>query len=93
MEPTQQLAVPTLHLNGTSKERLIEPLADAYDKLEAAYQALKQAGPNGRDYYPQGDGAFAEASRQHMARLLGIDEVKASIQAIIEAIEDGGHRN
>ncbi len=53
------MQLPTIHLNGTSKANLIEPLCEASQSLDLAYEALKRTGPNGRDYYPQGQAAQA----------------------------------
>lgn len=82
------MITPHIHLNGTSADRLIEAAANAYDKLEEAYQALKETAPNGRDYYPLGDGAMKAAVEEHLDRLRKIDAVKDELQHIIDAIED-----
>lgn len=84
---TQDLAIPTIHLNGTSKERLIEALCAASAALDDAYKAMKQTAPNGRDYYPQGPDAIHTAEAQHMARLKKVDEVKDEIDALTLAID------
>lgn len=41
---------PTINLNGTSRDDLIEPRRKAFDHLQAAIDALRSAAPNGRDY-------------------------------------------
>jgi hypothetical protein len=56
---TTTLAVPTIHLNGTSRESLMEDLLGAYHALTEAIAALGRACPNGRDYYPQGNDALS----------------------------------
>lgn len=80
------MVLPTIHLNGTSRERLLEPLNTAYDAINEAYTALKQCAPNGRDYYPQGQGAMDNAVKEHMARLQRLDDVSKELEAIINAI-------
>jgi hypothetical protein len=52
---------PTLHLNGTSRTNLRDEYATAYDAIEKAIDALAAATLNGRDYYPQAEGAYYQA--------------------------------
>lgn len=80
---TTKLATPTIHSNGTSKESLIDAWVSAYDKIGKARVSLKSCAPNGRDYYPQGDGALEEATRQHLARLAALDGVMDELEALI----------
>lgn len=60
---------PTVHLNGTSKDEMIDRLSDAGSAVHKAIDALIDARPNARDYYPQGPDAFAQADREHNERL------------------------
>jgi len=85
METDAGLIVPLIHMNGTSKERLTEQLSDAYDALDLAYKALKEASPNGRDYYHT-PGLLEKAIAQHNKRLFAIDEVMKSIQSVSEEV-------
>jgi hypothetical protein len=82
------MQLPTIHHNGTSKERLIEALCEASAKLDDAYQALKQTAPNGRDYYPQGPEALQRATAEHLDRLRRVDAVKNEIDALTIAIDE-----
>lgn len=82
------MMIPTIHLNGTSKERLIESLCEASGKLNDAYEAMKQTAPNGRDYYPQGPDALGKATEEHFARLRKLDGVKEEIDALTIAIDE-----
>jgi len=81
------MTIPTIHLNGTSKDRLIEDLCNASNALNDAYAALKQTAPNGRDYYPQGDDALRKATQEHMSRLKRLDEIKGEINKLTIAID------
>lgn len=87
---TVALAVPTVHLNGTSREMLVKELETAYDALGAAYEAMRECGPNGRDYYPQGPGALERAIRQHFDRLSRVDSVRSELEALIGKISEAG---
>ena len=53
--------IPTVHLNGTSFIDLRDGYAAAYDAIDKAIDALAKAELNGRDFYPQGPGAYYEA--------------------------------
>ena len=80
------IALPTVHLNGTSRQSLIDDNDAAYNALRAAVRALEKAAPNARDYYVQGDGAFANAVAQHVARLTALRSVLADLEAIAESL-------
>jgi hypothetical protein len=86
------MQLPTIHLNGTSKDELIAVLCNASAAIDAAYAALKLAAPNGRDYYPQGPEAFDRARREHESRLAGLDKVKREVDELTIAIDEGGYR-
>lgn len=74
--------MPTIHLNGTSREELNKGYMAAYYALKAAIDALAETGPNGRDYYPQGDRAIGEAIDQHRARMMRLAGVMEEIEAL-----------
>lgn len=80
------MRTPTIHLNGTSKQALCEQVRDAAHALRDALKMLENAGPHGRDYYPQGPGALDEAIKEHRSRLERIQSVMEELQAIHEAI-------
>lgn len=81
------MQLPTIHLNGTSKLRLIENLQAASEALENAYQKLKETAPNGRDYYPQGSYAMQAAVDQHESRTKRLDTIKTEIDELMIAID------
>jgi hypothetical protein len=60
---------PTLHLNGTGKITLRDEYAAAYDAIDKAIDALVAATLNGRDYYPQAEGAYYQARSERDAAL------------------------
>jgi hypothetical protein len=71
---------PTLNINGSSADDLIQPRRDAYDALQAAIKALQQVTPNGRDY--PGDNDRCVVDRQaHYARLKAIHTIAAELVA------------
>lgn len=82
------MIMPTLHLNGTSKNALLDQYCDAAHAVDAAITSLCENGPNGRDYYPQGDDAFTQARDQHEARVKKLREVRKELNEIAECIAD-----
>jgi hypothetical protein len=74
---------PTIHLNGTSRERLAEGYADAASKLREAISALAAAGPNRRDYYPQGLDIYTVAAADHEDRI-----ARAEVYELAEHVAD-----
>ena len=84
------MIVPTVHLNGTSRESLLDDLMKASSALEEAYQALKRTAPNGRDYYPQGPDAVYLAEGEHRSRLERLDSVKGEVDQLAVAVDRAG---
>jgi hypothetical protein len=84
--------VPTVHLNGTSGEQLADGLARVWDALQDACRALRDAAPNGRDYYVQpdrnGKTALSLAVDQYRRRLEVLQALLAEVDAEREGIAD-----
>jgi hypothetical protein len=76
------MRLPTIHLNGTSKSELERRIESAAQALDNAIELLAEAAPNARDYYPQGDGAFSEAQREHNDRMIKLTDVLREVQDI-----------
>ena len=78
---------PTLNINGTSADYLIEPRIAAYDALQAAFKALQQVTPNGRDYPGDNDQCVTDR-RAHYDRLAAITAIAAEIMAEAISIKE-----
>jgi hypothetical protein len=82
---------PTVHLNGTAGDVLLSQVEGAGAALRKALNAIEDAGPNGRDYYPQGPNAIETARREHASRVERVravlDEFEAMHEAIVRAID------
>ena len=83
-----KLAIPTIHLNGTSPAELVDQLCEAVTAISNAEKALAKACPNGRDYYLQGADAIQEALRQHANRLHHLRAVRDELSEIAQTIVD-----
>jgi len=69
------LLPPTVHLNGTSKDELLNQLEAVVSALDAALAAINAAAPNGRDFYPQGPEALTNAQAAFEERILAVRRV------------------
>lgn len=58
------IALPTIHLNGTSPEMLRDDYEKVYWSVSQAIEALKKAEFNPRDFYPQGEEEWQTAKRE-----------------------------
>jgi hypothetical protein len=79
--PAPAYTLPTIHPNGTGAQTLADEYEAFYVTLEAAGKALQRATCNGRDFYPQGPGAYERAS---MEREVAFSKLK-DLQAYAEA--------
>jgi hypothetical protein len=79
---------PTIHLNGTSQRQLLEDQCNMVHALSTALDTMSEFGPNGRDYYPQGDQAFTRARKEHEERMAAVRKVKFEIEKIAEYVAD-----
>lgn len=86
----RDLAVPTVHLNGSHGPTLVSDLQTAYVAVDAAIDALARAMPHGRDYYvqPSPHHALAQATREHCARVAVLARVRRELTTIAIAIQD-----
>jgi hypothetical protein len=85
-EHNDMTTTPTIHLNGTAKGDLLEPLCEAMHAIRKARIALAATAPNGRDYYPQGPDAITDALAEHWARLKKLNEVLKELEVLAEAV-------
>jgi hypothetical protein len=79
--------LPTVHMNGTSRDMLLEGEMKVYDALNKVSEALQQCEFHGRDYYVQDtnpamdafndDNAFSRAMKErakHIENLLAFKQ-------------------
>jgi len=80
--------IPTVHLNGSSGEVLLDQYTTAAESIRKALDAVCNSGPNARDYYVQGPDVALAAQREHEARIASLKRVRAELAAIAEGIQD-----
>jgi hypothetical protein len=80
------MMLPTIHMNGTSAQALLEGYCDAISAIQSALEALANTAPNGRDYYPQGPDACAQADAEHGARKQALMTVLNDLQVLAEHV-------
>lgn len=81
------MILPTVHLNGTSRDALVGQYNDAAEAVYQAIRAMEQLDVNGRDYYPQGPTALSSAVREHRARIDLLCQVRRDLLAIADACD------
>lgn len=79
--------IPTVHLNGTSGEVLLDQWTVAWKALDGALSALCDAGPNARDYYVQGPDAALAAQREHESRVKALRQMRDDLGAVVDGVE------
>lgn len=67
-------AFPMVHINGTDRAGLLDPLFDAAMAGRRFADAIAATAPNMRDFYPRENGAdlYKTARAEHVARLEAI---------------------
>jgi hypothetical protein len=82
------MVTPTIHMNGTAPDDLLEDAARAASAVSKAIEACQKAGPNARDYYPQGGAAWATAREEHLSRLTRLASVMEEYSVMAEKLAD-----
>jgi hypothetical protein len=80
--------IPTLHLNGTDATTLLDEYAAANDALDKAIEAFDNTTCNGRDFYPQGPGAYDQARAERTEALNKLCEAQSYIGQVLMGICD-----
>lgn len=86
------MMIPSVHLNGTSKQELLDGYVNAATALRHALVVVRATAPNGRDYYPQGAESIRQAEREYSARIEKIDLIVDELMALATAVDEGGHK-
>lgn len=73
--------LPSVHLNGTSRQMLASGYHEAYRKLIEFREAFASIEFNARDYYVQGPAAFSHASAEREIQRELIGKLMAYLEA------------
>ncbi len=79
------MMTPTIHLNGTAAQSLLDGYCDAANATLAALEAVARTAPNARDY-PQGPEVYCVARAEHDSRLARLRAVLAELNELAEAV-------
>ncbi|MBI4473730.1 MAG: hypothetical protein HY646_13770 [Acidobacteria bacterium] len=83
------MIAPVVHLNGTSKEALLDGYVEAGRAVQKALDALaERAFPNPRDYYVIGPDAWSKARDEHNERVRLLVKVQLELEQLAEKIAD-----
>jgi hypothetical protein len=86
------MQIPTLHINGTSKEGLLNPIREAAILISKARESFTNTCPHNRDYYPQGDNNYAAAREEWRREGIKLNEVYDYLEKLFVAIDNGGYK-
>lgn len=83
MTTSPEITLPTIHLNGTSREALVDMYEAAVRALYDAAEALDMSAPNGRDYYTHATAdALSKASAEHRSRVARLAGIRLELEAL-----------
>lgn len=82
------MALPTVHLNGTSRDELVSLRLDVVDAIRVAVVALRKAAPHARDYYVQSPEAYRMARTVWEARQDALENVAEELRSEALDIQD-----
>lgn len=80
--------LPTVHLNGTSREMLRTDYRNAYEKLHEFREAFASIEFNARDYYVQGPAAYSQARTERDREFQRIDALMSYLEAHLSHISN-----
>ena len=84
---SDDLMIPTVNMNGTSKDELVRELREAFDAVCTAIDKHADCTVHGRDFYVQGPDAINAALFQRRARSQKLWDVRNELQNIIIALQ------
>ena len=78
------MILPTIHMNGDTGASLRDEHIAAWRAVKKAIDGVQKVGPNGRNFYPQGDAAIGQAIEEHRERIGKLVDVADQLYAIAE---------
>jgi hypothetical protein len=83
--------VPTIHLNGTASETLVDQLIAAIESLRIARSGVSECQPNPRDFIGR-DGDYQSALSAHFKRIESLDEIMGQYSRLVDLILENRQR-
>ena len=81
---TATFPLPSIHLNGSSRESLQNGYESAYRATSAAIEAFADNGFNARDYYVQGPEAYTQARVERDKHLTALCDALSYLELHME---------
>lgn len=88
---SDDIVIPLVNLNGTSREALVQQQIKVLGCLTALSVALGEASPHGRDYQPD-PSRFPEAVNQHAARVRDVNRMIDEVYHIATTLRTEGRK-
>jgi hypothetical protein len=79
---------PLIHLNGSGKTLLEKNWMTVYTQTRNLEDALCDAHPHGRDYYPLGADAYRQAAEEHMELRKALDIIRQYTNDMLEHLAE-----
>lgn len=78
---------PTIHLNGTSKEELLEKYITAQEAVQTAIDAVMNTYPHARDYYVISSEAVKRSYEEYKERIIKLEQIRSELEAIVTHLD------
>lgn len=84
------VTLPIVNMNGSTKQELMEQVWAQYIAVRAAYEAVCQSPPHGRDYQISPIGDYEKARAEYQERALAILKISQELEALYIGIREQG---
>lgn len=88
MKIANNLIAPTINLNGSNADRLIEDYINVMDAIRHAQELLAGIAPHGRDYQTAPVQEYPMAREQHHRRMTFLDAIRSDLELIALAVQE-----
>ena len=79
----KNITIPTVHLNGSDGNSLLNAVNNARRAIMTAKEALDKCAPHGRDYYVTGTSeAFSDAQEEYLTRYASLRQIERELGEI-----------
>ncbi len=82
------MTIPTISLNGSTKESLMKAVCEAQCKVHEAMLALAECSPHPRDYQLSKDGDYGRAKEEYIARHRKLNDVYVELEQLAIKIDE-----